>query len=339
MRASVLRAPFDLKVEERPIPVRQEGEALIRIRAIGICRSDVQAYKGLHPYLQFPSIIGHEASGEIVEIGPNDLGLEVGDRVAVDPVTSCGHCRPCRYGRGNCCENIRVLASTVEGCLREYITVPVGSLYAFPESTPFSTMALCEPLSIGAHGVSRGQVKDGDLVAIVGAGPIGLSALMIAKQLGAKVVIMDRIPLRLDRAKEFGADLVVNVDKDDPIKKVKEFTDGIGADVTIEAVGSPETIEMVIEMAAAAGTVATIGLTPEPLGFTFRSAMKKELDIRACRTQNKKYAMLRELILAGKVNLERMITHRFGSLEDVPTCLDLMDNHMDQTIKLVIQLG
>lgn len=217
MRALVLKEPLsiaagecpDLNSEPRP------GCALIRVRSIGVCGSDLHAFRGHHPFVTYPRVLGHELGCEVLAIGANDRGISVGDHVCVEPLLTCGKCYPCRQGRYNCCVNIKVLGIHTDGGMTERIEVPVERLHKPKIDLSYDELALCETLSIGVQAVKRGGVVSGQNVVVVGAGPIGLGAMIAARAKGAKVLVIDPIELNRKTALEMGADAVVDPSHED----------------------------------------------------------------------------------------------------------------------------
>ncbi|HLV80692.1 MAG TPA: alcohol dehydrogenase catalytic domain-containing protein, partial [Chthonomonadaceae bacterium] len=182
----------------RTVPKPQIGaeEALVRIRRIGVCGTDLHAFRGRQPFFSYPRVLGHELSGEIAEITPNARGLAVGERVAIEPYLACGTCRPCRSGRYNCCARLEVLGVHRDGGMQEWLAVPVRLLHASP-TLSLEQLALVETLGIGYHAVERGAPAAGEWVVVVGAGPIGLAVMQFALVAGAQVIAVDRLPSRL----------------------------------------------------------------------------------------------------------------------------------------------
>ena len=198
MKAIVLVEPGKFVIEERPVPEPGPGEALIRVKVAGLCGSDLHGFRGTQPFITYPRVMGHEFSGEIAALGPGYKGpFQEGDRVVVDPVVNCGRCYACRTGNHNVCREVQVLGVHRDGAFAEYLTVRTDRIHKIPAGLDFSTAALIEPLSIGAEANRRASVRDGDQVVIIGAGPIGLVSLLIAKTKDTQVMITDRVQSRL----------------------------------------------------------------------------------------------------------------------------------------------
>ncbi|MGQ9631332.1 MAG: zinc-binding alcohol dehydrogenase family protein [bacterium] len=337
MKAIVLREPFKLEIVDIPRPEPCVGEALLKIRAVGVCGSDLHAYRGRHPLVTYPRILGHEIGAEILEIGENDRGLRAGDSVAVEPLVRCGRCYPCRIGRYNCCVNLKVLGIHSDFGMAEYAVAPVNLLHKAPPKLAFESIALCETLTIGAQAVARGGVCDEDTVAIIGSGPIGLMAMQYAKSLGARVIMLDLVNSRLDLARQLGADHIINPKECDAGEQMEELTGGEGPAVVIEAVGSPRTIRQAVEMVSFAGRVVVVGISAEEVSLDPTYMIRKELDFRTSRNSCNMFPRALKLIKEGKVQTSPMVTHRFPLVE-FERALKLMEEHPDRVIKTVLEV-
>jgi L-iditol 2-dehydrogenase len=257
-----------IELLEYPAPQVKEGYVLLRIEAAGICGSDLKIYNDDHPYFP-PVVLGHEFSGEVVEIGPGVQGWKKGDRV-VSEVHGlvCGHCRFCLTGEKHVCPSKRALGWGIDGGFAEYVNVPSWLLHRIPEGVSFEEAAVMEPIAIAVHGIlERAKVEPEDFVAVLGCGPIGLLALQMAKAEGASQVFITGVDqdekLRLKMAREMGADRTINVQKEDPVSIVKESTGGIGADLVIELSGSPAAINQGLRMVRTHGRFLAIGIPVE----------------------------------------------------------------------------
>jgi L-iditol 2-dehydrogenase len=262
MKAQLFYGPLDVRYEEIDIPTIGPGEALVRIKSALTCGSDLKTYKRGHPtMIEQGSVFGHEYAGDIVELGEGVKDFSIGDRVVAVNSVPCFKCFYCKLERYSMCENIVYN----NGAYAEYIRIPADILSVntlkIPSHISYSSAALTEPLSCAVHGIDESNITEGDMVAINGAGPIGLFFVVLAKLKGAVVISCDLSDERLKIAKELGADITVNASKvDDQVKEVKEFTEGgRGVDVAIEATGFPKVWEMTILMARKGGTVNLFG--------------------------------------------------------------------------------
>ena len=279
VRRLVTVTPGRIEVQVAPEPVPGPADALLAIEAVGICGSDVHLFTGEHPYSRFPNVQGHEFAGRVLSLPPGYEGTaRIGDRVAVEPLLMCGECLPCRRGRGNCCLRMRTYGAHVDGALAERLAVkatllhPTGSLSA-------ALAAMVEPMSIGLQAIFRSRIKGSDTVVVFGAGAIGLAVLLGAADLGARVLVADRLGSRLALAVQLGADRVVNVDTDDVRDAIAEWTDGDGPTVVVEATGVPAVVEQAIDVVASSGTVAVVGLSRQSVAIPMVEMTRKELTI------------------------------------------------------------
>lgn len=338
MKAAILFGPRDLRVVDAPTPALTDDKSvLIRVRAVGICGSDVHAYHGKLATVTFPRTIGHEVAGEVVETGKAVTTVKPGDHVSVDPVVSCGQCPACRSGRRNVCSDVKCIGVACEGGLAEYIVFPEPSVHLVPAELPWRDVALIEPYTVGAQIVSRGSVAAGERVLVMGAGPIGLVVLQAAKRLGAKVLITDLVAGRRELAKKLGANVTVDPSKEDLAKAVSDFTAGYGVDVAVDAVGVPALFEQAVTLAAPGGRVVIIGFNPAASQIPELPITRKELDIRGSRMNAGKFPEVIQWIAKGEVETKPLVTHEF-KLEELQQAFDVLDNEPDKVCKVIITL-
>ena len=322
MKAIVIDKPYEVEIRDVPMPTVGEGEALLRVLYVGICGADVASYTGNQPFTTYPRIPGHEFSAEIIEIPENDKGLKKGDVVTCNPYFNCGKCYSCERGHVNCCTDNRTMGVQRDGAFCEYISMPVERIYPGMGLTA-KELALIEPFSISRHAISRAVIHQTDSVLIVGAGPIGLFALLAAKQFAGKIAVADVLNNRLDLAMSYGADGVVNTATEDIAKFTEEFTDGRGFDVCIEACGRPETFLMCIDEAAYA---ANIILIKELNIFGSRNAMKQDFLDNI------------ELAASGKVDLMKMVSGVY-EMDKAAEAFDALAHNKGDLAKLLIRIG
>lgn len=269
MKAALLYGPRDLRIEEVEIPKIKDDEVLIKVKNIGICPSDVRSYLGIYKRQIIPygkesyGLTGHEWAGEIVEVGSAVKEFSVGDRVVPEIIVPCGVCKLCRKGMSNLCQNKQ---NIVRG-YAEYAKAPAKALFKVPENVSLKEAAFSEPIAVCLHANEIISPKPGDTILVVGAGPMGLLHLQISKLSGAKVIVSEVVESRLEMAKEYGADEVVNPIQDDMPKRVKELTDGYGADAVIVATGSKSAIESAFKAVSVAGTIVLFGGTYPPVNI------------------------------------------------------------------------
>ena len=309
MKAALLHAPGQLELLDMPQPAPGPGEVLVRVRAAGICGSDVHAYRGSSAFQVYPVIPGHELAGEVVALSEGATSLAIGEHVVVDPMVRCGQCYPCRSGRYNCCTTLRVMGVHANGGFAEFVAIEAARLHRISASVPFEAAAMVEPLCVAAHSVSRGRVSERDNVLVIGAGTIGLGALIMARQQGARVAITDPIPEKLRVAEALGADLAINPGDRDVLQAVLDWTDGEGPTVVIEAVGHPRTMRAALDYVSSAGRVVIVGITPQEVPFPIPLIVRKELDILASRNSREQFPRVVALLESGKVDARQLISH------------------------------
>lgn len=338
MKAICIKQPGEVVIEELDKPVPKEGEALLKLLYGGICGSDLGSYRGANAYVSYPRIPGHEFSAEIVEVGENDKGLAPGMIVTCNPYFNCWECYSCQRGLVNACTDNQTMGVQREGAFAEYITMPVERIYDGKGLDP-KTLALIEPFCISYHGVSRADVKPGDKVLVVGAGTIGVLAAVAAKAKGGEVTICDVAPEKLDYAYQtFGLDHKLLNNSPDALENgVKEFTNGNGFDVTIEAVGMPNTFQNCIDAACFGGRVVLIGVSKRNIeDFFFTIIQKKELNIYGSRNAMKKdFLELIDLVKAGGVPLDKIVTNTY-KFADAPKAFADFAAGAGKMLKVVI---
>lgn len=338
MKAIEITKPFEIKIIDKEKPIINDGEALLKVLYCGICGADVASFTGNQPFTTYPRIPGHEFSAQIVEIPENDRGLKKGDVVTCNPYFNCGECYSCRRGIVNACTDNQTMGVQRDGSFQEYITMPVDRIID-GKGLSDQELALIEPFSISNHALSRAEVKQGDNLLIMGAGPIGLFALLKAKAMGANVAIADMLSSRLELAKEYGADIVINVKEQNLEKECHSFTAGNGFDVCVEACGAPETFLNCIDNAAHGANIILIGNGKRETTFVHSVILKKELNIFGSRNAfTKDFEELIELVKAGKVNPAKMISGIYDA-KNAKTAFDALVNNDGTLAKLLIKFS
>ncbi len=283
MKAVQITSPSNIKLVEMRKPVAKAGEVLVKIKYVGFCGSDLNTFVGRNSMVKFPVIPGHEVGAVIEEIGPNvPDGLEKGMNATLNPYTNCGKCASCRSGRVNACEYNETLGVQRDGVMCEYAVLPWTKIIPAKDITP-RDCALIEPMSVGFHAVSRGQVCDNEYVLVIGCGMIGIGAIVRAARRGAIVIAADLDDEKLALAREVGAAYTINTLTEKVHERMSEITHGFGADVVIEAVGSPATYIMAVDEVGFTGRVVCIGYAPQEISFQTKYFVQKELDIRGSR--------------------------------------------------------
>lgn len=258
MRAAVFQSAFDLILTDRPRPVPRSGEALVEVRAAGLCAGDLYIYLGKNPYATYPRVGGHEIAGRIAALGPETDGPAVGTEVVVEPFIGCGHCYPCRVGKSNCCANLQIIGVHRDGGFADFLVAPVDKIIPVPPGMSPYHASFAEPVAIGVQACGRGEVTADDTVLILGAGPIGLALVEVARARGAKVFATDFSEARLATATDLGAEpLPAGAAL---LDEVKRLTNGEGMPVVIEATGSAAAMESTVDLVASGGRIVIVGL-------------------------------------------------------------------------------
>lgn len=336
MKALCVQSPHHLVIEERPMPeIQAANEVLIKVKAAGICGSDVHIYHGTSPVATYPRVIGHEIAGEIMAIGTQVTSFAVGDRVVMDPVIYCGNCYQCKTGRRNVCSKLQVRSVHVDGGYQEYIVLPQESIYLIPPQLSWEEAVMIEPFTIAEQVCWRAQITKEDLVFIMGAGPVGLSVLKRAKLSGATCYISDILDTRLALAQSYGADAVIHAKQTDPGEEIKRLTNGSGATVVIDAVCSVRSFEQALTYVCAAGRIIPLGFNKEPSAISQLSITAREIDVRGSRLHNNQFPVVIEHFRQGRIEVADMITHRYPFTE-IHTALKLIEDPAVEKGKVVL---
>ncbi|HCS65840.1 MAG TPA: dehydrogenase [Cellvibrio sp.] len=337
MLAVVCVEPGKLALEDRDEPALASGMVKVKIRSIGICGTDFHIYEGSHPFLEYPRVMGHELSGEVVEVN-SDSTLSIGDRVIVNPYLPCGKCIACRKEKPNCCSSIRVLGVHIDGGMTEFLNVPEGQLYPANDLT-FAQAAMVEFLSIGAHGVRRGEIKSGDRVLVVGAGPIGLGAAIFAQIAGGSVAILDLNSARIAGAVSLvkgakGFVLDSNTDSE-----IGQYTNGDMFDVVLDATGNKRAMESSIKYVAHGGTCVFISVVKDKITFDDPFFHAREMRIIGSRNATKQdFDTVISSIKNSMIPIDLLNTHT-ADLRDLPQKLPQWLGEQDVLIKAVVTLN
>ena len=338
MTAIVIPTPGEIEIREIPMPEVKEDEALLKVKYVGICGADLASFTGNQPFTTYPRIPGHEFSAEIVSIPENDRGLCVGDIVTCNPYFNCGECYSCKRGFVNCCTDNQTMGVQRDGAFCEYIAMPIERIYE-GKGLSAKELALIEPFSISQHAVSRAEIKATDNVLVIGAGPIGLFALLAAKQKCNKIVVADILDNRLALATEYGADAVVNTKEKSLEEFTKEFTAGNGFDVCIEACGAPETFLGCVDNAAFAGNIILIGNGKRETTFNHSVLLKKELNVHGSRNALKAdFINNIDLVANGKADVMKMVSGIY-EMSDAIDAFEALKNNNGTLAKLLIKIG
>ena len=322
MKAVRLYGAKDLRLENIEEPTVGPDEFLVRVKAATVCATDVRMYTYGGSRVKLPRVLGHEFAGDIEKVGANlTKHLKVGMRVTANPNMYCGRCRYCITGRHELCDSRYALGIDVDGAFAEYLRIPpeafnTGGVCEVPDNLSYEEAALVEPLSCCFHGQKFAQTRVGDIVTIIGAGPIGLMHVAVSKAMGASKVIVSEVDDdRLREAANFGADYIINPSKEDLASKISEVTDGHGADVVIVAVGSPATQQQALSIAAKGGRINFFGGLPagkEIVPLNTNLLHYREISVFGTSSQSiYDFRKTLELVSASVLDVKRFITHRF----------------------------
>lgn len=311
MKAIVCDQPNHFRYTDKPMPIAAPGEALVRIRRIGICGTDLHAFRGRQPFFNYPRILGHELAGEIVALGKQGGDLQVGDDVTVMPYLECGDCIACRAGKTNCCTSLQVIGVHQDGGMQEYISISANHLLKAP-GVDYDELALVECMAIGAHAVRRARISSGENVLVVGAGPIGFGIMQFARLAGARVIALDLDDRRLELARSLaGADETVKGGSDQTRGLIEDLTGGNGASVTFDATGSPQSMMQAFDYVAHGGRYVLVSIVDATIRFYDPEFHKREMTLMSSRNATREDFLLVLKYLANKsVTLAPLITHR-----------------------------
>ena len=337
MKAIQIVKPGELRIIDMEKPhIDEKNNILVKMRAAGICGSDVGIYHGTNAAATYPRVIGHEMVGVVEEIGSNVKELKVGDRIIVNQVVSCGECYPCRHNRGNVCDHLEVRGVHRDGGYREYMAVPEEDCYILPDNLSDADAVMIEPTTIAIQSLSRAEVEDDDVIFIIGCGALGSSILRIARLTNAKIIVGDIVDDKLNDALKNGAHYAVNLSHEDFKEKVKEYSNGRGPTVTIDAACTKDSLMNAIKVTGNAGRVITMGFSISPTEVNQFLITSKELDVRGSRLQNKKFGEAIKLINEGKIDLSGAVSHTFNYL-DAQKAFDFIDSK-DYSIRKIALL-
>lgn len=324
VRCQVLYGPRDLRLENRPEPVLGDKDVLIKVRTAGICGSDFHRYMG-HRQIPGPLVLGHEFAGDVAGVGKSVKGFKPGDRVTVQPNFGCGECSMCRSGRENLCERRLGLSVNIDGCFSDYVAVPEGYVWHIPQGLSYEEAAIAEPLAVAVRAVRKARVAAGDTVVILGAGPVGLLALQVARASGAFVVVVDVVAWKLDLARKLGAHATINSSQGDPATALAEATGNKGAGVIIETAGVPATVELALRLVAPGGRVTLVGLAQVAAEVIPAQVVSREVEVVGSYIYtHDEFNTAITLIEREVVNVDAVISHRlpFAQLADAFSILE-----------------
>jgi len=328
-----IREPRDLVVDDKQPPQPGPGEVAIRVKRAGICGSDMHILHGSNPFVTYPRVIGHEFAGVVEALGSGVSSLAIGDHVVADPVVSCGTCYPCRIGRSNVCAKLQVIGVHRDGGFRSIAVVPEANAVKVSPKLGLDVAALAEPLAVAANVLWRTECTKEDVVLIYGAGTVGITVLQVAKMRGARCIIADIDADRLERAREFGADVVIHSRQQSVAEMVASELDGLGPSVVIDGAGITSLLEEACQVAAPAGRIGLLGFSPAPCNISQQKIVSKELTLVGSRLNRRFIPEVVGWLESGALKPETMITQSFDA-SDARAAFDLVEQHPEQTLKV-----
>lgn len=344
MKVAVMNGIGKMGFEEREIPKPKANEVLVKLEYVGICGSDLHYYEtgAIGDYVvEPPFVLGHEPGGVVVEVGSDVEHLKIGDRVALEPGKTCGHCEFCKQGKYNLCPDVVFFATPpVDGVFQEYVAHEADLCFKLPENVSTLEGALIEPLAVGFHAAIQGDAHLGQKAVVMGAGCIGLVSMMALKARGvSEVYVVDIMEKRLDKAVELGADGVINGAKEDVLEVVKQLTKGRGMDLVVETAGTEITTRQAIHMAKKGANIVLVGYSKSgEMTLPMSLVLDKELTFKTVFRYRHIYPMAIEAVAAGKVNLKGIVTNIF-TLDEAQKAMDYSVNNKADIVKAVIKIA
>ena len=344
MKTAVMSGIGKMGFEERDIPKAKDDEVLVKLEYVGICGSDLHYYESGaigNFIVKPPFVLGHEPGGTVVEVGKNVTHLKVGDRVALEPGKTCGHCEFCKTGRYNLCPDVEFFATPpVDGVFQEYVAHEAGLCFKLPENVSTMEGALIEPLAVGFHAAMQGGARAGQTAVVMGAGCIGLVSMMALKAMGvSRVYVVDIMEKRLEKALELGADGVINGSKADAVEEVMKLTEGKGCDLAIETAGTQITTVQTIHMTKKGATIVLVGYSKSgEMTLPMSMVLDKELTLKSIFRYRHIYPMAIEAVEQGKVDLKGIATHIFD-FDDIQTAMDRSVREKAEIVKAVVKIA
>ncbi|GHV65229.1 erythritol/L-threitol dehydrogenase [Spirochaetia bacterium] len=349
MKALVAYAPGDYRIEMIPTPRAKADDVIVKVEGCGVCAGDTKAFAGAPsfwggdgspPYIKAPVVPGHEFVGRVVEVGPDQREFKIGERVVSEQIVPCGVCKFCLTGRYWMCQkhDLYGFQNNVNGGMAEYMRYPhEGRKYKIPDDMPLEQALLIEPYGCSKHCVDRANISNEDFVVLSGAGTLGLGMVgAVRKRNPAAFVVLDMNDMRLAKAKEFGADIVLNPGKENVVKKIMEMTEGYGCDIYIEASGHPSSVNQGLEMIRKMGRFVEFSVFKDLVTVDWSIISdRKELDLLGSHLSPNSYPSVIKWILDGSLPTKGVVTHRFG-LDDWKKAFDIAAGGADNSLKIVL---
>ena len=343
MRVAIMEGIGKMGFTQRPIPTPKEDEVLVKLEYVGICGSDMHYYEtgAIGDFVvEPPFVLGHEPGGTVVEVGSKVTHLKVGDRVALEPGKTCGHCRYCREGKYNLCPDVVFFATPpVDGVFQEYVAHEADLCFKLPDNVSTLEGALIEPLAVGFHAAIQGDAHLGQKAVVMGAGCIGLVSMMALKARGVQdVYVVDVMDKRLEKAMELGATAVINGKKEDVVVRLNELTGGMGTDLAIDTAGSEFTVRQAIMAAAKGSTIVLVGYSRTgEMNMPTDFILNKELTLKSVFRYRHIYPIAIEAVASGKVNLKGIVSNIFP-MSDIQNAMDESIRNKADIVKSVIKI-
>lgn len=340
MLQQVMTAPGKIEFREIPTPEPGEGQVLVKIMEIGVCGSDIHVYHGEHPFTSYPVTQGHEISGIVEKLGPGAAGLTVGQKVTIQPQVVCGECYPCRHGKYNLCEKLKVMGFQTTGVASEYFAVDAKKVTPLPDSMSLEEGAMIEPLAVAVHAVRQAGDVTGKDICVLGAGTIGILVAQAAKGMGAaRVMVTDVSELRLKKALECGADVAVNTREQDFGQAFVEFFGPDKADVIYDCAGNDITMGQAIAHARKGSTIILVAVFAKMANIDLAVLNDHELDLNTSMMyRSEDYETAIELAASGKVRLLPLLSKRFP-FQEYLAAYEYIDANRESTMKVLIDVA
>ena len=336
MKSVVIERPGELQLQERPLLTPSTGEVRVKVRYASICGSDVHIWHGHNPFARYPRVIGHEFFGVIDAVGDGVDAARIGERVAVDPVVSCGHCYPCSIGRPNVCRELQVIGVHRDGGFSEYALAPAGNAYTLPAAIPDTLASLVEPFTIAANITAFLKPQPDDVALIYGSGLMGLTAIQVLKGVYKvrQVIVADRLDERLAMAKANGADLVLN-NGETPLA---EQLNGVQPTLIIDAACHPSILAEAAALASPAGRIGLLGFSGEACTVTQQSLTSKELSLFTSRLNSHRFPEVIAWMEQGLIQPEKLVTHTLP-LSQIEQAMTLFEKDPRSCCKVILQVS
>ncbi|MDX5630056.1 MULTISPECIES: Zn-dependent oxidoreductase [unclassified Brenneria] len=335
MKSVVIEQPGTLVIQTRPVPQPEAGEVRVKIRYASICGSDVHIWHGQNPFAKYPRVIGHEFFGVIDDVGAGVDRARIGERVVVDPVVNCGHCYPCSVGRPNVCAELQVIGVHRDGGFSEYACAPADNAYRIPDAIPDKLASLVEPFTIAANICAFLQPTPQDVALIYGAGPMGLTALQVLKNVYGvgRVVVVDRLAERLTMASDSGADLTLNNSETPLAAQLK----GSPPTLIIDAACHPSILPEAIALASPAARIGLLGFSGEPCAITQQSLTSKELSLFTSRLNSRRFPTVIDWLARGLLAPEKLVSH-YMPLSRIAEAMTIFDQDPRGCCKVILSI-